>query len=253
MREVNELSTATYKRNYGAAFTAMRELLKDAGDTVQVFRIMEALNGDASKKGYHRLISTPEGGRIAYRRVELMDRLTDPDWLAQFAPGTVGAAYRDFLARTGFSAQGLADVSTQDRVKSGEVAHPYAWYGRRMRDMHDVWHVLTGYRAEEPLGELGLVAFSYAQGGGLGWAFIAVSAVLKDIRKKGGRKVARAAWEGYRNGRHAAWLAGEDIEVLFAEDLEAARARLKIRKPVRYEIARQAKAELAAAGAFAAG
>ena len=38
---------------------------------------------------------------------------------------------------------------------------------------------MTGYRADESLGEAALVAFSYAQTGGLGWAFIAVAAALR--------------------------------------------------------------------------
>jgi ubiquinone biosynthesis protein COQ4 len=35
--------------------------------------------------------------------------------------------------------------------------------------VHDIWHVLTGYR-RDALGEACLVAFSYAQTRGLGWA-----------------------------------------------------------------------------------
>ncbi|MCC6919871.1 MAG: ubiquinone biosynthesis protein [Alphaproteobacteria bacterium] len=231
-------STLTYRRDWRTAFRAVRALLSDPNDTVQVFRIMGALNGAASRTGYQRLIKTPEGGVLAYRREELVAKLMDRIWLAQYAPGTVGAAYRDFLDRTGYSAGGLADVSKQD-TKAPDVAHPYAWFGRRTRDMHDIWHVLTGYQADEPLGEVCLVAFSYAQTGGLGWAFIALSAVLKDLRKTGGRAIARAAWEGYRHGRKASWLAAEDIDTLFAEPIEAARRRLNIAEPVRYAAAQQ--------------
>ena len=74
---------------------------------------------------------------------------------------------------------------------------------RRTRDLHDLWHVLTGYKADESLGEASLVAFSYAQAGGLGWAFIAVSVALKSLRVTGDTAFLRAVWEGYRNGRKA--------------------------------------------------
>ena len=40
--------------------------------------------------------------------------------------------------------------------------HPYAWFFRRVRDLHDLWHVLTGY-GRDPLGEVCLLAFTYAQ------------------------------------------------------------------------------------------
>lgn len=227
------------KRDWTAAFRAMRALLADPDDTAQVFRVMAALNGGIARRNYHRLISTVEGGRIAYQRIELTQKFGDREWLAQFAPGTVGAAYRAFLEKTGFSADGLADVSQQvhgERV----VEHPYAWFGRRERDLHDIWHVLTGYRANDPLGELCLVAFSYAQTKGLGWGFIALSGALKSLREMHGWKVVRAIREGYAHGRAASWLHNEDIETLFAEPLETARSRLNIARPVAYEAARDA-------------
>ena len=239
MAEATALSTATYKRDWRAAFAAVRKLLADPNDTVQVFRIMQALNAGAAKKGFHRLVATPEGGRMAYQRLELVDRLMDRAWVESFAPGTVGAAYREFLDRTGYSANGLAEVSNQDR-RAADVAHPYAWFGRRQRDIHDIWHVLTGYQADEPLGELCLVNFSYAQGGGLGWGFIAKMGVLKGLFKKHGWTVMRAVREGYTRGRKAAWLNYVNIETLFAEPLDAARARLKLSEPVRYKEAQRA-------------
>src|SRR3546814_13526122 len=107
------------------------------------------------------------------------------DLIAQFAPGTVGAAYREFLETTGYSADGLAEVSKI--IREDELAHPYAWFGRRTRDVHDIWHVMTGYKADESLGEACLVAFSYAQVGGLGWAWIAGAASLKSLQVTGDR------------------------------------------------------------------
>ena len=239
MAAATELANA--KRDWRGAFRAVNALLADPSDTVQVFRVMAALNAGTAERNYRRLLSTAEGGRIAYARVELVEKLADQAWLAQFAPGTVGAAYRAFLERTGFSAGGLADVSAQVH-RERAVEHPYAWFGRRERDIHDIWHVLTGYRAEDPLGELCLVAFSYAQTRGLGWGFIAFIGALKGLREPHGFAVASAVWEGYSHGRKAHWLHKEDVQTLFAEPLAAARARLNIVAPVRYEHARQAMA-----------
>jgi ubiquinone biosynthesis protein COQ4 len=237
---------ANTKRDWRGALRAMRALLADPNDTAQVFRVMQALNAGIMARNYRRLLSTVEGGRIAYARVELVTKLTDKAWLAQFAPGTVGAAYRSFLESTGYSADGLAAVSKEVHPQRNDE-HPYAWFGRRERDIHDVWHVLTGYRANDPLGEACLVAFSYAQTKGLGWGFIALSAALKSLREPHGLAVARAVWEGFRHGRTAHWLHNEDIETLFAEPLEAARTRLAIARPVRYEQARRAVQEDAVA------
>jgi ubiquinone biosynthesis protein COQ4 len=233
------------KREWGTAFTALRRLLANGDDTVQVFRIMRALNGDTSHRNYRRLIASAEGGRLAYERVELAQRLCDRDWIDSFPEGTVGAAYRGFLDRTGYSADGLAEVSVEDAPYPPDLEHPYAWFGRRERDVHDIWHVLTGYEADEPLGEACLVAFSYAQTGGLGWAFIGAGAALKSLRITGNTAFARAVLEGWRHGKRATWLHAEDYQALMAEPLAAARRRLRISEPARY---REAQKRLAEAG-----
>lgn len=233
------------RREWGTALRALRRLLANGDDTVQVFRIMRALNGDTSHRNYRRLIASAEGGRLAYERVELASRFCDRAWIESFAEGSVGAAYRAFLDRTGYSADGLAEISVAETEIPANVEHPYAWFGRRERDVHDIWHVLTGYEADEPLGEACLVAFSFAQTGGLGWAFIGAGAALKSLRITGNTAFARAVWEGWRHGKRASWLHGEDYEALMAEPLESARARLRIAEPRRY---RQAQQRLAEAG-----
>lgn len=227
------LPGTTGRRDWRTAFAAIRKLLANGDDTVQVFRIMRALNVGATEKGYARLIATEQGGRIAYDQVELAEVFSQPGFAQQFAPGTVGAAYRDFLESTGYSADGLADVS-REGTGSEDMPHPYAWFGRRVRDTHDIWHVMTGYKADESLGEAALVAFSYAQVGGLGWAFIGAAAALKSLRVTKGTLFTRAVWEGYRHGRAAKWLSGEDYLTLLHEPIDAARQRLGIREPKAY-------------------
>ncbi|WP_423604731.1 Coq4 family protein [Sphingomonas sp. MS122] len=233
------------KREWGTALRALVRLLGNADDTVQVFRIMRALNGDTVQKNYRRLLTSKEGGRLAYQRIELSQRFSDRAWIDSLPEGSVGAAYRAFLDRTGYSAQGLADVSYADAEIERGVEHPHAWFGRRERDIHDIWHILTGYQADEPLGEACLVAFSYSQTGGLGWAFIAAGAALKSLKVTGRSTFAKAVLEGRRHGKRASWLSAEDYEALMYEPLDAARRRLGIAEP---KIYRRAQAELQAAG-----
>lgn len=227
MNTLTASTTISSRNDWRTALHCVRQLLADAGDTAQVFRIMRALNTKSNCAGYERLLSTLEGGRMAYERVELAQRLADPAYVDGFPPQSVGAAYAQFLRGTGFTADGLAQVSRSDDSRL-DAAHPYAWFGRRTRDIHDIWHVLTGYRADDPLGEACLVAFSFAQTRGLGWALIAAGAAIKAWRTPGGKPALRAILEGYRNGRRAAWLQGEDYELLLAEPLEDARRRLRL-------------------------
>lgn len=240
MAKLPPLPGTTGRRAWRTAFDALGKLLANGDDTGQVFRIMRSLNVGDTAQAYARLLATSEGGRMAYERIELAQRFSDRAWVAGFAHGTVGAAYRDFLDTTGYSADGLVEVSRLDPTET-DVIHPYAWMGRRTRDVHDIWHVLTGYKADETMGEACLVAFSYAQTRGLGWAFIAGGAALKSLRETKGTLFANAVREGYRHGKRAAWLLGEDYEALMHEPLDAARARLGIADPVLY---RRAQAEL---------
>jgi ubiquinone biosynthesis protein COQ4 len=234
------------KREWGTAFRALGRLLANGDDTEQVFRIMRALNGDATQKSYRKLLTMPNGGRIAFQHVEMAERLTDRAWIDGFAEGTVGAAYRNFLDSTGYSADGLVAVSmAEGAFQNADIQHPYAWMGRRERDIHDLWHVITGYQADEHLGEACLVAFSYAQTGGLGWGFIGMGAALKSIRITRKLDFFKAVVEGYRHGKAAQWLHGEDYETLLAEPLDQVRRRLNIGDPVKY---RAAQASLEAAG-----
>lgn len=215
------------------ALRAVGRLIKDKEDTAQVFEIMQSLAGKSIPKGYQKLIATSEGGRIAYEREELADFLMDRDWVASFGPGTVGAAYRDFIAPRGLSAEGLANESRAVKDSQVDAAHPLVWYGRRLRDVHDVWHVLTGY-GTDALGEACLVAFSYPQTKSLGWALIATAAAGQFRKAGNGQPYSEAIREGGRLGKQAAWLPGLDYPALFAENLEEARARLKIATPVIY-------------------
>src|SRR5690606_8380005 len=144
----------------------------------------------------------------------------------------------------GYSAQGLVELSTAEGIAQA-AEHPHAWFGRRERDAHDIWHILTGYQADEPLGEACLAAFSYGQTGGLGWVFIAAGAAIKSIRITGRRRFTRAVIEGYGRGKRARWRAGEDYEALMSEPLVAARQRLNIGPTRAYQ---KAQAELRAAG-----
>ncbi len=209
------------------AFRAFRKLVADKEDTRQVFEIMRALSGRSIGRGYNRMLRTMEGGRQAYLRQELAERLDDPAWLAQFGPGTVGATYRAFREARGFTAEGLADEARKV-APLADAPHPVIWYSRRIRDVHDIWHVLTGYETDA-LGEACVVAFSYAQTRNVGFAFIGWGAAREIQRESRSIPARRAVWQAYRNGRAARWLPGLDYEALFAEPLDSARARLGIR------------------------
>lgn len=216
------------------AVRAFLRLVADKEDTVQVFKFVRALTGDSFLRGYRRLIATPEGGRQAFLAEELSQRLEDHDWLSGFAEGTVGARYRAFIALRNLSAYGLAEESRRLGETDVDAAHPIAWYVRRMRDVHDVWHVLTGY-GTDALGEVCLLAFTYAQTSNRALGFLATAGAFELKRRSPGEPYLRAVLEAWRHGRSARWLQPLDYEELFLERLDAARLHLKIERPRIYE------------------
>jgi ubiquinone biosynthesis protein COQ4 len=229
MARVDTAQTPAYrpiaaKLDWANALRALRRLLDDKEDTTAVFEIMRALNGTSTAKAYEKLLTTPQGGRIAYERAEFAERLMDDVWLDSLPDGSVGAAYRSFIREEQLSAEGLAEISRKGETAVDE-RHPWAWMGRRTRDVHDLWHILSGYH-RDALGESCLVAFSYAQTKGLGWALIALGAAHRTGRSA--YPFRKAIWQGYQRGKAAKWLLGEDYERLMAEPLEAARRRLNI-------------------------
>lgn len=214
------------------AFRAFRRLIRDKEDTAQVFEIMRALTGRSGAAGYNRMLETLEGGRQAFLRDELAAKLDDPAWLARFGPGTVGAEYRAFREARGFTAGGLAETA-RETTPGSDAPHPVIWYSRRIRDVHDIWHVLTGY-GTDALGEACVVSFSYAQTQNLGFGFIGWGAAREIQRENRSIPARRAVFQAWRHGRRAQWLPGLDYEALLAEPLETARARLGIRTATVY-------------------
>jgi ubiquinone biosynthesis protein COQ4 len=216
------------------AWSHMRQLIANKEDTEQVFHIIEALNGRALMTNLEAFAATEEGQKHLAERQYLPPLLDDHGWIQKLPEGTVGRAYIDFMKREGLSAQGLVDESEKFRSQLNDYDDDLTWYANRLRDTHDLFHVLSGYN-RDALGEASLLAFTYSQNPGRGVIFIAFM---------GARTIAKAApkaarimdcfWEGKRNGAAAKRIVREDIIALMHEPLDAARARLGIRKPEAY-------------------
>ena len=85
-------------------------------------------------------------------------------------------------------------------------------FGARLRDMHDLWHVVTGYN-RDILGELALLAFTFEQTGNRGIGYI-VKQVEGRMRKGGNAEVSDFLKKASERGRRAALLPAADWEAL---------------------------------------
>ena len=101
-------------------------------------------------------------------------------------------------------------------------------FRERMRDAHDLTHVLTGY-GRDPLGELCLLAFMHAHSRNLGMALIVVMSWPQ--LPPAARAAVREAW---RNGRKARWMQDMDWEALLPRTLADVRRESGIADPALY-------------------
>ncbi len=218
-------------------FKALRhfgKLVQDKEDTEQVFHIIDSLRSRKSLRQMERFLATDEARMLLERNEELPALLDDHARWADCAPNSLARNYVAFMEREQLTAAGLVEES--HRFKPREERHPdlYEWYIERLRDTHDLFHVLTGY-GRDPLGELCLLGFSYEQNHSPGVLFIALLGARQTKKESGIHEPVDAAIrEGRRLGREAKKLAHADLLSMLTDDIDEVRARLDIGTPVAY-------------------
>lgn len=222
------------------AWHHFRKLIADKEDTEQVFHIIAALRGRKFRQIARRFWETPQGREMLESNMRLVDMLDDHDSIKRLPQGTVGRAYVEFMEREGLTAAGLEAEYARFQDAADNYDDVLVRYGDRLRDTHDMLHILTGY-GRDALGEQCVLAFTYAQNRNLGVGFIAYAAAFElKHRVAPAAPIMKAVHEGYRIGRDAKNIVHEDIASLLGEPLEDARKRLGISVPIAYRAAHEA-------------
>lgn len=166
--------------------------------------------------------------------VNIPEMLDDHARWSNCGPNSVAQHYIRFMKREGLSAAGLVAESHKWLPPEKRHRDQTEWYFERLRDTHDLFHVLTSY-GRDGLGEACLLGFSYEQNHNLGILFIAYAGTRERMKVSGTKApLFDAIREGRALGRAAAKIAHQDIEALMREDIDAARKRLNIGEPVIY-------------------
>ncbi len=217
------------------AWRHMQKLIADKEDTTQVFHIIQALNGDSARRDFLKFMKSSKALELLQRQTFLPDILDDHAPLKTLPKGTVGRTYVDFMEREGLTAHGLVNESLEQRKLHEQYDDDLLWYVNRIRDTHDMYHILTGY-GRDALGEAALLGFTHSQHGGMGISFIAYMG-QRQISKAAPRAadVKAVIAEGRRNGRAAKRLIEQDIEAILDQPLQEVRDTLGIAEPVRYK------------------
>ncbi|MCB9595506.1 MAG: ubiquinone biosynthesis protein [Sandaracinaceae bacterium] len=208
------------------AAAAMRRLLADPEQTEEAFTIVRAIDNGGIDRLYRRFQSTEAGRRLLRERPSLLAHIQDADALAAMPAGSLGRAYFDFCQREGLVPGGLIDASLhEDRAL---LDADRLFVADRMRDSHDLFHVVLGCRTDLA-GELGVLAFTTAQTGSLGTGFLVAAGfahtfTLPDSGGPGRRMVR----EMLARGRRAEWFPTADWEALLLRPLDEVRVELGI-------------------------
>lgn len=210
------------------AWRAFRRLMSNPGDTTQVFAIFRALRGGSGVRAFQRFAASSTGAALLARRPSLLAALSDRVTLRRMPEGSLGRAYAAFMDEENLTADGLVMASQTADWDSDVVPPEMDFFRARMRDAHDMTHMLTGY-GRDPLGELCLLAFMYAHTKNKGMAFM----VLMSWSRL--PPVARdAVKQARRNGKKARWFSDLDFEAMLPRPLNDLRLELNIAEPTLY-------------------
>ena len=231
--------------DFPKAWHHFKELVKDKENTAEVAKIFEALPWRGVYDAAKAFLSTERGQRIRASEPDLVSILDDHASLRRLPKGTVAHAYCDFMEREGLSAQGLVDELDKYRPADMYFNDQVDWYFRRLRDTHDLMHVLTGY-GRDALGEQCVLAFTYSQQPALAHLFLGYAGAYEIARRATVKvPVFRAVREGQKSGKACPRLVEMSIRDLLAMPVEEARQKLGISQGQYYQ---QAHAMWRAAG-----
>ncbi len=192
---------------YGLSFEPKMELVSDLTDALCV---------GAMKRMAERLRADGEGRRLLEERPRIDSEHVDFDRLAALPAGTLGHEFVRFLRDHGI---------TPDSFR-----HPASYFGDapayvtlRLRQTHDLWHLITGY-PPDTCGELVLSGFIFAQVGAPSSLLVAL---LGPLRYGFGRpSLGLEVLGAFRRGRAAGRLTSFFWEDHWAEPLAAVRDRV---------------------------
>jgi ubiquinone biosynthesis protein COQ4 len=207
------------------AWQGIRALLIDPDDTSQVFKIIRALSGNSGERQFQKFLTSEHGPAILAEKRSLLERLSDREYLMTLPAGSLGRVYADFTDREQISPDGLVEASESVPEDGVPLSAARVLFGLRMRDSHDLWHVVTGY-GRDLVGEAALLSFTYRQTGNRGIGFIVLVAYWKAGKESPEHRV--MIRDAYRRAKNSSWLPGADWQTLLERPLDEVRETLGV-------------------------
>lgn len=199
-----------------SALAALATLSRNPGRLDQVLVLAQAVNARMIARAVERFSATDEGRRFFAEQPRIDRAHVDYDALRRLPDGTLGREYARFLDDNGITPDAFEKLPEVGDERA-------AWLMLRMRQTHDLWHVLTGY-TPDVWGEILLQVFTYAQTGAPSALVIAAFGALRwgKLRPAQVREL-RRAWQ---RGKATRFLPTVRWEALWATPVAELRASL---------------------------
>ncbi|MCK0098013.1 Coq4 family protein [Qipengyuania sp. S6317L1] len=231
---INHPDRVRPKFDFGKGWKHLRILVKDKDRTDELFGVLDSMPWRAVGEEAAAFLATDRGKHIYQTEPYLPDILDDHARLRQMPKGSFADIYCNFMESEGLTAAGLIEEANVYRKDSAILEDGIEWYNNRLRDTHDILHVLTGY-GRDTLGEQCLLAFLFDQRPSPGHLFLGwLGTLLMKMKLPTKAPVLRAFLQARRNGRLTQRIVEQPILDLLPLPIEEVRRRLNILEPTTY-------------------
>jgi ubiquinone biosynthesis protein Coq4 len=215
-----------YRKNNLLSLYAVFRLARNPQATKYVFVIGDTQDNIGESERRLGRFSDPFAGPALEAMWKSGFRAPDYDieTLAKMPADTLGGTYGRHMKEGGLRPDYYQNVTPRHRMQ---------YLRLRMRQTHDIWHVLTGLGTSE-VDEVGIQGFYAGQYTSSMAAIIAAASFLKSVLRGRFDELATrvdAFCEGYCAGKRAEPLLAVKWEELWGENLESLRRRYRIELP----------------------
>ena len=216
------------------AWRHFRIVLKDKEQTDQIVAVADALPWRGVGDAAGAFLASERGQAIFQAEPCLPDFLDDHAALRRTPKGSFAQAYCDFMEREGLTAAGMVAATSARENSRPPSADGVEWYIDRLRDFHDILHIVTGY-GRDLLGEQCIFAFMYHQRPSPGHLALAwAGTLMMKLKLKSRAPILGALLEARRNGKACPRIVEQPIQELFSMPLAEVRKQLNIPDPAVY-------------------
>jgi len=205
---------------YFQFFIAFIKAVKNPKRTDEIFKIIDqpaSLRPEDFTPVLNQISSKPSTTQMVMERYLGDWNLKDLDLLPK---NTLGSQYAKFMINNNLDKDYYPELEINDDIN---------YIRLRLRQTHDIWHVLTGFDTSY-IGEAGLQAFYFAQLRGKGSALIVAVMFLHALFFDANRlyDFFEAINHGWQMGQRAQPLFAEKFEQRWTKDLETYKAELQL-------------------------